>query len=307
MRRLAMVMALLLVAAACGGSTGTSPSTVTTTPAQSATTTPPSPAATTTVTEPDDGRAAFAEAGQALVDFIDEHGVAATPVGSGTLDENGAFVDDFGPDGNPAIDLDIRMLRDTDGLIWFAVFGDFDQLSSTWIEFDAVTEDGFTVVAETSVIGPGIGPAWVETAPAGSVVVLEVPVDGVQSLRAAAGQDINLRSGFLLRGHDIGVWPGSNQQDAFLPPDHSDITPPGVRISAWMYLPIPTGAFGTWEYAHVTFEVTEVPEPKTFEELLGLYLRALILAELQAAELLIGGLGPADRVIPILRIVADRG
>jgi hypothetical protein len=136
--------------------------------------------------------------------------------------------------------------------------------------------------------------------------VLEVPIDGVQSLRASAGQDINLRSGFLLRGHDIGVWPGSNQQGAFLPPDFSDNTPPGVRISGWMYRPIPTGPFGTWDYVHVTFEVTEIPEPTTFEELLGFYLRALILAELQAAELLIADLGPADRVTGILRIVADR-
>jgi len=305
-RRLAMVMALLLVAAACGGSTGTSPSTATTTPAQSATTTPPSPAATTSVTEPDDGRAAFAEAGQALLDFIDEHGVAATPVGSGTLDENGAFVDDFGADGNPAIDLDIRMLRDTDGLIWFAVFGDFDHLTSTWIEFDAVAEDGFTVVAETSVIGPGVGPSWVETAAAGSVVVLEVPVDGVQSLRAAAGADINMRSGYLLRGQDIGVRPGSDQQNVFMRPDSSGDDPPSKTISGWMYRPIPTGAFGTWDYVHVTFEVTEIPEPETFEELLGLYLRALILAELQAAELLIAELGPSDRVTGILRIDAAR-
>jgi len=304
-RRLAMVMAVSLIVAACGGSAGTSPSTATTTPAPAATT-PPPPAATTTVTEADDGRAAFAEAGQALVDFIDENGVAATLVGSGTLEENGAFADDFGPGGNPATDLDIRMLQDEEGLIWFAVFGDFDQLSSTWIEFDAVAADGRTVVAETSVIGPGIGPPWVETAPAGSVVVLEVPEDGVKSLRAAASGQIDIRSGFFLRGRDIGVWPSSSGQNAFLPPGFSDVTPPGVKLSVWMYRPTATGIFGTWDYSHVTFEVTDVPEPETFEELLGLYLRALILAELQASEALIAAFGPADNVIPILRIVPNR-
>jgi hypothetical protein len=186
------------------------------------------------------------------------------------------------------------MLQDDDGLIWFAVFGDFDQLSGTWIEFDAVAEDGFTVVAETSVVGSGAGPLWVETAPTGSVVVLEVPEDGVSSLRAA-GVDVNERTGYLLRS-DIAV-----SQDGFVPADNANGTPPGVRVSTWIYSKT-IGLPGAWAYAHVTFEITEVPPPTTFEELLGLYLRALILAELQAREALIGGLGPETRVIPILRI-----
>ena len=127
--------------------------------------------------------------------------------------------------------------------------------------------------------------------------MLEVPEDGVHSLRAA-GPEIDWRTGYLLRS-DITVG-----KDGFLPLEHTDSTLPSVRISTWVYSAT-IGLPGAWAYTHVTFEITEVPPPMTFEELLGLYLRALILAQLQAEEALFGGLGPDTRVVPILRI-ADR-
>jgi len=291
MGRSIVFLAIALVATSCGGSTTTSSSSGGTT-----TTVATADDDTTTTAGEDDGRADLAAAVRALLDFIDEHGVAIPAQGAGTLTENGVFADDLGAGGIPELDFDIRVLQDDEGLIWFAVFGDFEQITSAWIEFDAVAEDGVTVVAETSLVGSGQGPPWVETAPAGSVIVLEVPDNPVDSLLGTGPTP----AGFLIRGGNIAA--GS---EGFVRPGDTDGAVVAARISAWIYratgeMPSMSQMSEIWAYSHFVFEFANTPAPASLEESLAVYARALAKAHLSAAELLVASLGPASIIIPIV-------
>ena len=290
MRPLITLLAAALVAASCGGSTTTSSSAGATTTTLAAGTT------TTTVAE-DDGRAELAAATRDLLDLIEERGVAATPMDAGTLAENGAFIDDLGLGGVPELDLDIRVLQDQDGLIWFAVFGDFEQVTSAWIEFDAVAEDGHTVVADTSVVGTGTGPPWVETATNGSVIVLEVPDDPVDAFR---GGSVLGRVGYLIRGNDIAVGEGG-----FRPAGDVDGATLAVSLSLWIYratgeVPSTSDLDAIWAYSHLVVEFASTPLPVLIESPVETYLRAMARAQLNAAELLLAALGPTAWIVPLL-------
>jgi len=295
MRRWAVLMAALLVAVSCGGSGATTSSTIVTTTVSVIDDT-----TTTTAAVADDATTEFAAASRALLEVIAERGVAAPSIGAGTLSESGVFVDVLGAEDVPEVDLDIRVIQDQDGLLWFAVFGDIDQLSASWIEFDAVAEDGVTVVADTSVVGTGVGPPWVETATNGSVIVLEVPENGVQSLRGGAVQE---RYGYLVRGQDIEV-----REGGFAAPDQADDQPLGVRLSVWIYrrvadVPSTSESTGAWAFGHRVVEYQQVSEPETFEELLAIYIAALVRLREQQTEALdsiIAAFKPPERIVPII-------
>jgi hypothetical protein len=160
----------------------TQPARTTTTssaPASPATTSP-APATTVETASQD-----FAAAQDAIVRDIKENSVSATFLETGSLNASGAILDQFEAGSATDLPIDVRVLVDLDGTIWFAVLGELGLSGNTSIEFDAVEANGFTVVAETSALGLDAGPTWVQEAPTGSVIQLSLPEfpEGPQAFR----------------------------------------------------------------------------------------------------------------------------
>lgn len=132
--------------------------------------------------------------------YIEANAVPAEVLGAGTLLENGAFADDLERDLVPQVAFDVRGFVDEEGIVWIVLLGDMTAISNAWYEFDAVAADGFTVVAEASLIGTGEGPPWVETAPQGIVVEIGDPpsLTTFQSLQGDNG-DVVFVDGLALR------------------------------------------------------------------------------------------------------------
>lgn len=89
------------------------------------------------------------------------------PSDGGTLNENGSFASTY--EGKTPFDVDVRWFVDETGRLVFYLEGPPILLQDLSIEFDAV-DAGFNVVAETSVLGLGDGPPWVELTVKGSAV-----------------------------------------------------------------------------------------------------------------------------------------
>lgn len=244
MRVRSLISTLAVVVAACGGSTGSATTTTSSAPEPEPTTTS-AVSTTTTTAVAADPLAAVAEAQEALLGFIEEHGTQATLESTGLLSEVGAFVEVDDEDGPSSLEpLDIRAVLDDEGTVWFAVFGSLDDLARTWIEFDALAEDGFTVGAETSIVGAGEGPPWVEDAPMGDVILLEAPaipsISGVRQTPIAGDLD-----GYLLVGNF-----GRSADGLFLPRNPQSDTTPLLTGSLWQYRAVIGTIGAAYAYSH---------------------------------------------------------
>lgn len=262
---------------------------VVTTPVTTPVTTSPAPATTV-----DTSREDFEAAQDAIVAEIIANSVSVSLLEAGSLDATGAILDQTELESTADLAIDVRVLVDIDGAIWFVVQGELGLLGETSIEFDAVEANGFTVVAETSLLGLDQGPAWVQEASAGSVIQLSPPEfpDGPQPFRRSVSPrgDEAVRGlelvGFILSG-DIGVQDGQFGAPAV----GGGWLGRAVRISIWLYLnlasasrlsiaesapdaPPPEDILGSeWLFGHLTIEADSLPPPSD----VAMYRDALLL------------------------------
>lgn len=259
-----------------------------------------SPAPTTTV---DTSREDFEAAQSAIVDEILANSVSVPLLEAGLLDAKGAILDQTELESSTDVAIDVRVLVDFDGAIWFVVQGELGLLGDTSIEFDAVEANGVTVVAETSVLGLDQGPVWVQEAPAGSVIQLSPPEfpDGPQAFRRSISspedEALFRLVGYLL-STDIGVQDGQ----------FGTFTGGGwlgraVRLSIWLYLslalaasrssvgesapdaPPPEDIPGSeWGFGHLIFEADSLPPPSD----VAMYRDALLLNNLNYSSSVAG-------------------
>jgi len=191
-----------------------------------------------------------------LLAFVEANGAAIELAGAGTLDEDGRYVDDFGVDVVPELDLEVTMVIGLDGLVWFLISGDEAALAATSWEFDFYSEDGQTVISETSVVAPG-APPWATTAPAGSVVEIgrEASISGF----VQTGQDLSYAA-YLLYGFD------TEKAEYFRARDRATSELNGTSVSVWAYRPAgassrSVGTDARWLYARYSFTVEQAPDP----------------------------------------------